>query len=52
MFKRVFVMDGTFENCEIVKPQKTPFPDNNFVMLTENGKKYLLNADYIIFCEF
>lgn len=53
MFKTVETMDVTFKNCVVEKidTKKLPFPDNSFVRITEKGVTYLVNTDYIIFCE-
>lgn len=53
MYKAVVTIDATFTNClvEQIENKKTPFPDNSFVRITEKGVTYLVNTDYIIFCE-
>lgn len=41
----------TFGECEIhAVPEriKKLFPDKNVVKITENGKSYILNTDYIV----
>lgn len=41
----------TFRECEIhVVPERIKrfFPDQNLVKITENGKSYILNTDYIV----
>ena len=40
-----------FVECEIhVVPERIKrfFPDQNLVKITENGKNYILNTDYIV----
>lgn len=54
MYKTITMADETtFVNClvEQIDDKKTPFPDNSFVLITEKGVTYLVNTDYIIFCE-
>lgn len=54
MYKTITMADETtFVNClvEQIDDKKTPFPDNSFVRITEKGVTYLVNTDYIIFCE-
>lgn len=53
MYKSVVTMDVTFTNClvEQFEDKKSPFPNNSFVRITEKGVTYLVNTDYIIFCE-
>ena len=49
-FSFLNTMDDQFENCVVKEAKKTPFPDNSFVEITEKGKSYLVNTDYIISC--
>lgn len=50
-FKSIVCMDIEFTDC-IVEKIKNPFSDEHiFIKVTEKGKTYYLNLDYVIFYE-